>query len=56
LKRKIIQLDIELAALRKEKGTGEKISKLEKQKADLAEKRKGTKACLAKRKGNFAEN
>jgi len=50
LKRKIIQLDIELAALRKEKGTGEKISKLEKQKADLAEREKGLKLAWQKEK------
>ena len=50
LKRKIIQLDIELAALRKEKGTGEKIKKLEKQKADLSEREKGLKLAWQKEK------
>lgn len=50
LKRKIIQMDIELAALRKEKGTGEKIKKLEKQKADLSEREKGLKLAWQKEK------
>ncbi len=50
LKRKIIQLDIELAALKKEKGTGEKIKNLERRKADLEDKQKKLELAWKKEK------
>ncbi len=50
LKRKIIQLDIELAALKKEKNAAEKIKKLKKEKADLAEREKELRIAWQKEK------